>query len=95
MFTLIVTSKALYQLSEMVIFYEKINDGLGEKFLKDYDETLIRLKINPFAYFNLKNNKRRISFKVFQSMLIYEIINDKIEVQVLKDLRSKPLKDFY
>ena len=95
MFTLIVTSKALSQLSEMVIFYEKISDGLGEKFLTDYDETLIRLKINPFAHFNLKNNKRRISFKTFQSMLIYEIKDNQIEVQVLKDLRSKPLKYFY
>jgi hypothetical protein len=65
------------------------------RFLEDFDKTLIRLKDSPFAYFNLKNNKRRISFNVFQCMIIYEIKENIIEVQVLRDFRSKPQKDFY
>jgi hypothetical protein len=93
--TVIVTPKALNDLSEMAIFYENISDGLGEKFLNDYYNTLVQLSKNPFAYFNLRKNKRRISFKTFQCMLIYEIKGTIIQVQVLKDLRSKPLKDFY
>ena len=95
MFTVIVTSKALNQLDEMTIFYENISNGLGDRFLSDYYTTLMKLSKNPFAYFNLKNNNRRISFKSFQCMLIYEIKGSIIQVQVLKDFRSKPQKDFY
>ena len=66
MFTVIVTPKALNELDEMALFYENISDGLGDRFLNDYYTTLVKLSKNPFAYFNLRNNKRRISFKTFQ-----------------------------
>ena len=90
MYTAKVTSTALRNLDEMTIFYEMKSVGLGEKFLKDYYETLIRLVKSPYTHFNVSKKKRRIAFKVFQCMLIYEIKGSTIEVQVLKDLRSKP-----
>ena len=90
MYILTVYSKVWVQLQNMIDFYEKKNNGIGNRFLKDYEVTIIKLKDSPYSYFNPKNNKRRIAFKVFQCMLIYEIKGITIEVQVLKDLRSKP-----
>jgi hypothetical protein len=93
MFSLRIVPEFWLELQEMSVFYERKSIGLGDRFLNDFDSTLIRLKDNPFAYFNLKNNKRRISFKTFQCMLIYEIKGSIIEVQVLKDFRTKPSKN--
>ena len=93
MYKLAIKSQVWVELQSMVDFYERKNIGLGERFSNDFENTVLKLSANPFAYFNLKNNKRRISFKTFQSMLIYEIIDDIIIVLSLKDLRSKPQKD--
>ena len=95
MFSLKIVPEFWFELHEMAVFYENKSVGLGDRFLKDFDKTLVRLKDSPFSYFNLKDNKRRIAFKTFQCMLIYEINENIIEVLLLKDLRSKPLKDFY
>ncbi len=95
MYNLAVTSKVWVQLESMIDFYEKKNSGLGNRFLKDFDETLLKLTDNPYAYFNVNKHKRRISFKTFKCMLIYKITETTIQVQVLKDFRSKPQKDFY
>jgi len=95
MYNLAVTSKVWIQLQSMIDFYEKKNSGLGNRFLKDFDETLLKLTDNPHSYFNVNKHKRRISFKVFKCMLIYKITETTVQVQVLKDFRSKPQKDFY
>lgn len=95
MYSLIYISEFWDELHEMVSFYENKSIGLGKRFLKDVDETLLKLSKNPFAYFNLKNNKRRIALKTFQSMIVYEIIEETIVVLALSDLRSKPNKKFY
>ncbi len=93
MYKLAIKSQVWVELQNMVDFYERKNIGLGERFSNDFENTVLKLSTNPFAYFNLKNNKRRISFKTFQSMLIYEIKDDIIIVLSLKDLRSRPRKD--
>jgi len=95
MYSLIYVSEFWDELHEMVSFYENKSIGLGKRFLNDVDETLLKLSKNPFAYFNLKNNKRRIALKIFQSMIVYEIIDETIVILALSDFRSKPKKDFY
>lgn len=50
----------------------------------------------PTCYLNVNESLRRIAFSKFQCSLIYSINNNEtIEVVMVKDMRSKPSKDFY
>ena len=92
MYSLIYVSGFWDELQNMIAFYENKSSGLGKRLLKDVDETLLKLSNNPFAYYNLENNKRRIPLRIFQSMIVYEIQEEVIEILALSDFRSKPKK---
>jgi len=92
MYSLIYVSGFWDELQNMIAFYENKSSGLGKRLLKDVDETLLKLSNNPFAYYNLENNKRRIPLRIFQSLIVYEIQEEVIEILALSDFRSKPKK---
>lgn len=90
-----VSEEAIEKLFESIMFYEGIKPNLGDKFLEDYILTLNKLSSNPNYYFKISERYRRIKFSVFQTMLVYEINENRITVISVVDMRSKPNKKFY
>ncbi|MDE3143585.1 MAG: type II toxin-antitoxin system RelE/ParE family toxin [Bacteroidota bacterium] len=91
-----ISSAVKLDLIDLVQFYENQEAGLGNKFIDDYESTIARLQQSPNSYFFVSDLLRRIPFSKFQCSIIYSINNnDTIEIVMVKDMRSKPLKDFY
>lgn len=65
---------------EAVKYYEGKQEGLGERFLKHWEQTLELLKQNPNLYQKKHKHYRQILIKPFPYHIIYEIEQNNIFV---------------
>jgi hypothetical protein len=81
-YTIIISLTAQKEEAEAYLFYEKISDGLGERFLEEVENTLEKIAANPthYSYVDSTNSLRDFALEKFPFVIIYEILADKIIV---------------
>ena len=77
-FTIKADIRVKADLKESKDFFESRRKGLGNKFLNEYRELLVSLRINPF-YEIRYSEVRCLPFKIFPFMIHY-IIDEKLQV---------------
>jgi len=93
--TLQISRKANEEYLELLEWYGEIDIILVQKFADDFFTTLNRLNKQPTHYSFIAPNLRRIPFLKFQTMIIYQFKDNIINVLSVKDMRSKPNRNFY
>lgn len=93
--TIQISPKAKEEYLTMLEWYGEIDVQLVQKFADDFFSTLNRLNKNPTHYSFIAPNLRRIPFQKFQTMIIYQFKDNIINVLSVKDMRSKPKRNFY
>ena len=73
---------ALLDVEEIVKWYEDQQQGLGHKFELIFDETLEKLKLNPYLSTKILNEVRRILMKKFPYRIFYVVNENKKEVVI-------------
>src|SRR5437867_2392350 len=78
------------------IWYEERQTGLGERFLKEVDNCLLKITANPQLYAITKNSFREAHVKVFPYTIVYRIFkSDKvIYVTAIYHGKRKPENKF-
>jgi plasmid stabilization system protein ParE len=84
------TSAALSELREATLYYERIEPGLGLKFLDEIDDTVDRIVRFPRAWHPLSARTRRCRTHRFPFGILYQIRSDEILITAVMDLRRNP-----
>lgn len=76
-------------------WYIDIDPQLAIKFLDEYRIASTKIANNPTHYSFIAPHARRITFEKIRAMLVYKINENIIEVIAIKDMSSRPDKQFY
>lgn len=79
-FKLEITTLAEEEYSSAFHYYEKQEVGLGDKFEREADHLMDKLKQNPHLFQRKYKHYREAVFKRFPYFIIYEIIDDSVIV---------------
>lgn len=90
-FPIYLTEEALQEEIEAFLFYEGEQFGLGERFLKEVEEVLLKVSASPTHYSFSDETKtfRDISLIKFPFIIIFEIKSDRIEVYHIHHTKKK------
>ena len=64
---------ALWDIDDVVDYYEKIREGLGAKFLAQLEATFTRIEDNPRAYAVVHKDVRLASLRRFPYIVVYRL----------------------
>jgi hypothetical protein len=78
------------ELSEAASYYETKADGLGERFLSEFEEALVEVIENPLAWTEIGANVRRKLIKHFPYGVLFVPQTQKIIVVAVMPLRKRP-----
>lgn len=92
-YRIIISSPAETDTIEAYIFYEKQQNGLGERFLKSLEESYYKLSQTPqyYSYINLEKQLRNIKIKDFPFLIIYQISENEVFILRVFNTNPKPL----
>ena len=79
-YSIFVENTANNDVIDAVKYYESKQKGLGERFLKHWEETIDILKQNPNLYQKKYKNFRQILIKPFPYHIVYEIEQNTIVI---------------
>jgi hypothetical protein len=79
-FKLEITTLAEEEYSSAFHYYEGKQSGLGDKFEKEADHIMDKLKQNPYLFQRKYKHYREAVFKGFPYFVIYEIIDNSVIV---------------
>lgn len=86
-----VVDSVLLQLEEAIRYYEQISPDLGIAFEEEVAGLFDKLSQTPHHYFNLNDQiHRRISFRQFPYMFVYQIIDDRVLIKILFPAKADP-----
>lgn len=91
-YNIVESKKAKDELTELMLFYEKMQAKLGDRILEEYATILDTLESTPHNYFNISNSIRRILFKKFHCGVFYKINEHTVEILSVRDMRINPKK---
>lgn len=81
MFSIKILKAALLDLEERTEYYNTISPSLKEKFLKNFDATLIKLQ--EFPYFQIRYDNFRIrQVKGFPIIIHYILLENEREIRI-------------
>lgn len=93
-FSLEIKEEAKFHIEEAFIYYNKINENLGLRFLDTLEKYFIKIQNNPFLFQTKYTNIREAYIRDFPYLIIYEIIENKIIVYAIflayKSPKKKP-----
>jgi len=87
-FKVIINKSAIKDIAKAIEYYEKQNDGLGNRFKKLVDEYIQAIEINP-NYGIRYDNVRCLPIKVFPYMIHYSINNKNKTIRIYAILNTK------
>lgn len=79
-FKLEITILAEEEYSSAFHYYEEKQSGLGDKFEKEADGLMDKLKVNPYLFQRKYKHYREAVFKRFPYFIVYEIIDNSVIV---------------
>ncbi|MBS1640551.1 MAG: hypothetical protein JST94_07685 [Bacteroidetes bacterium] len=95
LFTIHLSFKAEKQLENLLNWYTDIDTQLAIRFSDEYALALHQLSHHPTNYLFISVGLRRLPFKTLKVMLIYSVKNNVVKITSVKDMHSKPDKNFY
>jgi hypothetical protein len=75
--------KAKFDLSEISLWYEEIQNGLGKRFLKNVSVEMKVVKKNPISFHIRYDRTRVVLVKKFPYLIHYEIIANEILIKAV------------
>jgi len=78
------------EMTENVRYYEERVQGLGEQFLDEIEEGLMRIQQFPYAWPTYESEYRRYLLKRFPFGLIYRVESEKIFILAVAHLKRRP-----
>ena len=88
---LLVNASASADIRKASLWYEKQQEGLGQKFLDRVAETIDRIELNPDGYAKIINEGRRANLRQFPYSLWFEIKENVIVIACLHQRRDRVL----
>lgn len=84
--------RAKEEVDEISFYYEKLSDGLGKRFYKEFKEYSRTLANNPF--FEVKyEDIRKISLKIFPYSIQFRV-NEKLKIVYIEAITNDNLHPF-
>jgi len=88
MYTYILLPKGYQELIDAWEWYEKIKEGLGDRFREEIDVSLQYILQNPF-YFEIKSREfREATTKIFPYLIVYKVVEESKLVPVVSIFHS-------
>jgi len=78
------------EVSRAALYYERQCEGLGSRFLDDYDRTVSDITERPSAWPPLDGPYRRHQLRHFPYGIIYRIVPDCVRLLALMHLHQHP-----
>ena len=94
LYTLIVREEAVEEVKDAYLYYERIREGLGERFLSELRKRYSEIAEHPqsYGFIDSKKSIRDIKVRYFPYQVIYEIIKNKVVVFSVFNSRQNPSK---
>lgn len=89
-FRIIIEDKALNEARDAYDYYEKQQEGLGERFKTELEKGINRLKANPELYRKIKNDIRQKLLYKFPYVIVYEVFDDTIIIYAVFHQKRNP-----
>lgn len=77
-FSIIIKHEAEEDLQEIFEYYEGKKEGLGERFINSFDDSLNKLEGNPFSTVNVSSNIRSIVTKIFPYSIYFIVFENSV-----------------
>ena len=74
-YAIILEDKALREAREAYNFYEKRQEGLGDKFKKELDKSITRIQENPKLHRKIKQEIRQTLLYKFPYVIVYAVFH--------------------
>ena len=93
-YTLIVREEAVEEVKDAYLYYERIREGLGERFLSELRKRYSDIAEHPqsYGFIDSKKSIRDIKVMHFPYQVIYEIAENKVVVFSVFNSRQNPSK---
>lgn len=91
-FFIIIREEAETDLISIFDYYEFQMEGLGDRFITSFENSLQKLKNNPFHTFKISDNIRRAVTKKFPYSVYYMVIENTIVIFSVLHQYRKPEK---
>ena len=90
------SEEAVREYTEAYIWYEEHQQGLGERFTENVEDSLQTIAIHPEYYSIRKYNYREARIKTFPYTIVYEIIKKEklIHVAAIYHGKRNPIKKY-
>ena len=93
-FKIILESRAINNAKASYNYYELIQLGLGDRFMKELERRIKIIQLNPKLFRKIKDDIRQVSLKKFPFVIIYEIFENIIIVYAVFHTSRNPENKF-
>jgi toxin ParE1/3/4 len=90
----LIYDEVYYDIEKAIVYYDLRSSGLGDRFYKEFQETVKIISHSPFSYQIRRKNYRELKMKIFPFSLIYEVGDGKIHINRLFHLKRNPRKKY-
>lgn len=91
-FRIIIEDRALKEAQEAYDYYEKQQEGLGERFRLELEKSINHLTVNPKLYRKIKKEIRQKLLYKFPFVIVYEIMTESIIIYAVFHQKRNPRK---
>jgi len=78
------------ELTQYAVFYEEQSEGLGKRFLDEYDQAVADIQHYPEAWALIEQPYRCHQLRHFPHGIIYRILSGKIRILSVMHLHRRP-----
>ncbi|KAA5534867.1 type II toxin-antitoxin system RelE/ParE family toxin [Taibaiella lutea] len=93
-YKIIIEDRALQEAQTAYDFYEKKQNGLGDRFKIELEKSITRIEANPKQYKKVSREIRQILLHKFPFVIVYEILQDVIIIYAVFHTSRNPKKKF-
>ena len=94
-FEIVLPEKAQIDLDEIFVWYEKQKNGLGFRFIQEFENTINKISFNPFFASIIEKDARSASLKIFPYEVIFRIDDIKMQVRVIAIIHQHRNPDWF
>jgi plasmid stabilization system protein ParE len=89
-YSIVYRSKAEREFAEAALWYEAQQEGLGERFVREYDRTIEKLRERPDSFPVSHSKTHRARIDPFPYAILFLIEDGRVVITGVADLRRDP-----
>ena len=93
-YKIILENRAITDSKTAYNYYELIQVGLGDRFMRALEGRINSIRLNPKLFRKIKDEIRQVSLKKFPFVIIYEIFEDIVIVYAIFHTSRNPDSKF-